>query len=898
MELLREWLARLGDWLRRDRLDRELTQELRFHRAQLERDARDAGVAGNEVGYLAKRRLGNLTRVHEDARDRWSWPGLDHLQQDVRYALRGLRRSPGFAATVIITLGLGIGANAAMFGVIDRLMFRPFPFLRDPAAVHRVYLQINDRGQSRNITTYEYTRFLDLKRWTTSFSQYAGISQGNMAVGTGDAARERQVARVSATFFDFFDAPPVLGRYFGVSEDSTPSGAPVVVLSHAFWETDFGGENVIGRMLQVGNVLSTIIGVAPRGFTGVEGQPAALFMPITTFAASAAGPDDRNDYFTQYHWGWMRAMVRRKPGVSLETASADLTGAYLRSWNAERALDPELTPAELARPRAMADALKTAAGPGAGPEAKVVLWVMGVAVIVLLIACANVANLLLARSLRRRKETAVRLALGVSRGRLLAQSLTESLLLGFLGCLAGVLVAQWGSGLLAQLFLPAGPSIEVLTDWRTLAVASGFALAAGILTSLGPLLGGDRPALTAALKAGARDGGPPPSRARSALLVLQGALSVILLVGAGLFVRSLDRVRSMRLGYDADPVVFASRNLRGMQLSDSALVLLGRRLLDAGQAIPGVEHATWVSSIPFWSTSSTDFFVPGIDSVRRLGRFTYQTATPGYFETMGTRIVRGRPFSARDQAGSEQVVVVSEAMAGVLWPGSDPIGKCMRISADSMPCTTVIGVAEDAVQNSLTDDQRLRYYLPLDQFRPARGHTLLLRMRGSPAGQVEAVRRALQAVMPGESYITVRPLNQLIDAQRRSWHIGATMFVAFGVLALLVAAVGLYGVITYNVAQRKHELGVRIALGAQAKDVIRLVVGQGIRFALIGVTLGLALALIGARWIQPLLFQQSARDPGTYAMVAVLLLGVALLASALPALKATRADPNAALRGE
>ena len=895
---MREWLARLRDWLRRDRLDRELTEELRFHRAQLERDARDQGVSGAEARFMASRRLGNETRVHEDARDRWSWPWLDRLQQDLRYAVRGLRRSPGFSATVIVTLGLGIGANAVMFGVIDRLMFRPFPHLRDPSTVHRVYLQINDRGRTRNLTTYEYTRFLDLKRWTTSFSQYAGISQGNMAVGTGDAARERQVARVSATFFDFFDAPPVLGRYFGVSEDSTPSGAPVVVLSHAFWETEFGGENVIGRTLQVGNVSSTIIGVAPRGFTGVDGQPAALFMPITTYAYAAGGPEDRGDYYTQYHWGWMRVMVRRKPGVSLRTASADLTGAYLRSWNAERALDPELTPAELARPKAMADALKTAAGPEAGPEAKVVLWVMGVAMIVLLIACANVANLMLARTLRRRKETAVRLALGVSRGRLMAQWLTESLLLAFLGCLAGVLVAQWGSGIVQQLFLPAGTPVQVLTDWRTLAVASGFAMAAGMLTSLGPLLGTDRPALTAALKAGAREGGPHRSRARSALLVIQGALSVILLVGAGLFVRSLDHVRSMRLGYDADPVLFASRNLRGMQLSDSAQVQLGRRLLETARAIPGVEHATWVSSIPFWSTSSTDFFVPGIDSVRRLGQFTYQTATPGYFETMGTRIVRGRPFSEMDRAGSERVAVVSEAMAGVLWPGDNPIGKCMRVSADSMPCTTVIGVAEDAVQNSLTDDQRLRYYLPLDQFRPARGHTLLLRMRGSPAGQVEAVRKALQPVMPGQSYITVRPLNQLIDAQRRSWEIGATMFAAFGALALLVAAVGLYGVITYNVAQRMHELGVRVALGAQSRDVMRLVVGQGVRFALTGVSIGLLVSLLGARFIQPLLFQQPARDPMTYGTVAVLLLSVALVASFVPAIRAARADPNAALRGE
>jgi predicted permease len=895
---MREWLTRLRDWLRRDRLDRELVEELRFHREQLEREARSAGTPSEAVADAARRRLGNQTIIREEARERWSWPWLDHFQQDVRYALRGLRRSPGFAATVIITLGLGIGANAAMFGVIDRLMFRPFPYLRDPDTVHRVYLQTTDRGRERTFSSYEYTRFLDLKQGTSSFSQYAGISQGNMAVGTGDAARERQVARVSASFFDFFDAPPALGRYFGAAEDSTPEGAPVVVLSHALWETEFGSENVIGRTLQVGNVSSTIIGVAPPGLTGVEGQPAALFMPITTYAASAGGPDDRRTYYTQYHWGWMRVMVRRKPGVSVAAASADLSNAYLRSWNAERALDPDLTPAELARPRAVAAALKTAAGPQAGPEARVVLWVMGVAVIVLLIACANVANLMLARALRRRRETAVRLALGVSRTRLMAQALTESLLLALLGCVAGVIIAQWGTGVLRRLFLPAGSGLEVLTDWRTLLVASGFAIAAGVLTALGPFLAGDRPDLAGSLKAGAREGGTHRTRARSALLILQGALSVLLLVGAGLFVRSLDHVRSMRLGYDADPVLFASRNLRGMQLSDSAQVELGRRLLETARALPGVEHATWVSSIPFWSTSNVDLYVPGIDSVQRLGRFSYQTATPGYFDAMGTRILRGRPFTTEDRAGSQPVAVVSEAMGTVLWPGGDPIGKCMRISSDTMPCTMVIGVAEDAVQNSLTDDQRLRYYLPLEQFRPVRGFALLLRMRGSAAAQVEAVRKALQPVMPGQSYITVRPLNELVDAQRRSWQIGATMFAAFGVLALLVAAVGLYGVITYNVAQRMHELGVRIALGAQAKDVVRLVVGQGVRFALIGVTLGLALALIGARWIQPLLFRQSARDPGTYATVAALLLAVALLASALPALRATRADPNAALRGE
>ena len=569
-----------------------------------------------------------------------------------------------------------------------------------------------------------------------------------------------------------------------------------------------------------------------------------------------------------------------------------------RSWNAERELDPESTPAEIAKPSAIAGALKLAAGPEPGLEFKTLLWLTGVAVIVLLIACANVANLTFARVLRRRRELSVRLALGVSRGRLVAQCLTESLILAGGGCLVGVLIAQWGGVALRRLFLPAGGSLEVLSDWRTLAVASAFALATGILTGMGPAFLAVHGDLAGSLKAGAREGTQQRSRTRSALLILQAALSVILLVGAGLFVKSLSHVRAMRLGYDPEQVLMVGRNLRGMQLPDSSLIVLHRRLLESAQAIPAVEHAAFVSSIPFWSTSSTDLFVNGIDSVRRLGRFTFQTSTPDYFKALGTRVLRGRPFGAEDRAGAPRVVVVSEGMARVLWPGREALGQCMRIDADTMPCTTVVGIAEDAVQNSVTEEQRFRYYMPLEQARPAGGHTLLLRMRGDPVAYVERVRKALQPVMPGQSYVTVRPLEELVEGNRRSWQVGATLFVAFGGLALLVAAVGLYGVIAYSVAQRAHELGVRIALGAQSAHVVRLVVGQGVKFALAGVGLGIAVALLVAHSIQPLLFQQSARDPVTYGGVAGLLILVALIASAVPACRATRADPNSALRAD
>jgi predicted permease len=705
---------------------------------------------------------------------------------------------------------------------------------------------------------------------------------------------------VSASFWAFFDAPPVLGRYFGPAEDQTPVGEPVAVLSYEFWLAEFGGEDVLGRTLQVGSIPCVIIGVTPRGFLGVfEDNPPVVYLPITTYAGSRPDDDGRT-YFQNYNWGWMEMMVRRRPGVSLEVATADLTSAYLRSWNAERDLSPDFTPpAELARPRAIPGALKQAAGPNPGLEARTVLWVTGVAVVVLLIACANVANLFLARALKRRKEVGLRLALGASRARLAAQSLTESLTLSLLGCLVGLAVAQWGGVSLRRLFLGDVAGLDLLTDGRTLAAAAGAALLAALVTGLVPVLFAGHRDVGQTLKAGVREGTYQRSRARTAMLVAQGALSVVLLVGAALFVRSLNHVRDLRLGFDPEPVLFASRNLRGTALSEEEQIALGRRLLETGQALPGVEHAAWVSSVPYWSTSSTSLFVAGIDSVSRLGAFTYQTATLDYFTTMGTRILRGRGFEAGDRAGAPRIAVVSESMARVLWPGEQAIGQCLRVGADTMPCTTVVGIAEDAWQRgSLTDDQPFRYYLPLEQYRPIRGFALMLRMRGDPARSVEPVRRALQAVMPGQSYATVRPFREIIDARRRSWRVGATMFVAFGGLALLVSAVGLYGVIAYNVTQRLHEVAVRIALGARVGDVLRLVMGQGMRFALAGVALGSVLAVAASRWVQPLLFRQSARDPSVYAMVGALLVIVAVLASSLPALRATRADPNAALRAE
>jgi len=890
---MREWLSRLGDWLRRDRLDGELGEELRFHRERLEEAARAAGRDQPEAAWHARRQLGSELRTREAARDAWSWKWLDDLVSDTRHALRGLRRSPAFAATVILTLGLGIGANAAMFSVIDRLMLRPYPDLRDPASVHRVYVRFTERGVTRFTPRMPYPQYLDFRRWTSSFSQYAAFTTRTLAIGTGIAAREQPVGVVSASLFDFFDAPPALGRYFTAAEDTTPSGAAVAVLGYRYWKDAFAGRaDAVGQVLLVGSTPLTIIGVAPDGFVGVsDSVPPALYLPLTTYAGAQV-PQYDSGYWSE----WLEMIVRRKPGVSLTQAAADLSAAELKSWRAKAAVLP-IGPDSIAHPAAIAGAMRPGASPDPSLQTRTALWVSGVALIVLLIACANAANLFLSRALRRQRETAVRFALGVSRGRLARQALTESIALSLIGVAVGLVIAQWASAGMRHLWTDQ-PGLDVLTDWRTVSAAAVVALGSGLLTGLLPALFAGRGDLTAGLKAGAREGTYRRSRTRAALLITQGALSVVLLTGAGLFVRSLDHARSMWLGFDPDPVLIAERNMRGLKLDSAANARLGAELLAAAQALPAVEHAARVTTVPFEGAIGTGLFVPGVDSTQRLGMFTFQDLSPDYFATMGTRILRGRAFTAADKAGAPLVAVVEESMARVLWPGQDAIGQCMHVGSSDEPCTTVVGIAEDAVQRNLLGTGHYQYYLPIAQSDPPIGFGLLLRLRGDVGAQQEEVRRALQRVMPGESYITVKPLADLVDASRRSWQLGAAMFTAFGVLALLVAAIGIYGVIGYDVTARMHELGVRVALGAKSRHLLRLVVGQGLRVAATGVGLGLLLAWLLSRWVEPLLFHEPARDPAVYGIVAGVMLAVAVAASVPPALRAVRADPNDALRAE
>jgi predicted permease len=838
----------------------------------------------------------------EVARQRSRAPRWDALTQDLRYAIRGLRNRPGFALAVVLTLALGIGANAAMFSVVDRLLFRPPPLLRDPALVHRVYLARNTRSGSFAGSGVQYARYRDLTNWSHSFARTAEFTPRKLAIGVGAEAREMQVGAVTASFFGFFDAPPVLGRYFTAAEDTTPAGAPVAVLGYGYWRTAYGGRrDVLGQTLQIGATVYTVIGVAPRGFAGLwPAEPPAAYVPITAYGAEVATMFRLRGetWWDTYHLTWASMLAERKPGVSVAAASADLTQAFLRSYEVQASIDHGMTPAAIAKPHAIAASVLSERGPNESSEAKVATWVGGVALIVWLIACANVANLLLARALRRRREIAVRIALGVSRARLVSQLLTESVLLALLAGAAGVLVAQLGGEVLRAQLLPRSAPAGVLTDPRTLLFAGVAALVAGFLTGLAPVLQARRADLTGDLKAGVREGGVVRSRQRVALLVLQGALSVVLLVGAGLFVRSLRNVQKLPLGYDVDPVLIVDLQMRGVTLDSAARVTLRNRLLEEASAIPGVTHAARRVTVPFYWTWNTDLHVAGIDSVSRLGEFDLNAVSPDYFATMGTRILRGRGLGAGDVDGAPRVMVVGASMAKALWPGQEALGQCVRVGSDTVPCTTVVGIAQDIKTQELTGEGKyFFYYLSAAQFGTDQGG-LFVRSAGPAMAIQETVRRRLQPLMPGASYVTATPLADILGGQTRSWRLGATLFTVFGALALALAAIGLYGVIAYNVGQRTQEMGVRIALGAGVRDVVRLVVSEGMRLALVGVALGGAIALVVSRWIKPLLFQVSPRDPVVFGSVAAGLLAVAALASFVPARRAARTDPMQALRTE
>ncbi|HEY4304280.1 MAG TPA: ABC transporter permease [Gemmatimonadaceae bacterium] len=888
-------------------VERAVDDELQFHFDMTVAELRALGLDDDAAQREAKRRFGDVARTRErltqldrarvGGAQRAEWLGA--VRQDLRYALRGIRLRPGFAFAVILTLGLGIGANATMYGIIDRLMFRTPRYLATPDRIHKVYFNRDGAGRETFSASESFARFRDFRSSVRTADLVVGYSQGRFAIGNGANSHEVNTGAASANFWQLFNARPALGRFFDASDDRDGDGAHVAVLSYEFWQSEFAGSRaVLGQTIHLRTHRYTIIGVTPPGFTGLRMVGADVMLPLSTWTWDSFGSEWIVG-LNRYNEGLLTIFVRRRADVSAEATEADLNEAFRRSVAIQESLHRGRR-FVTSKPHALAGSIIEQRRPGgASATTKVAAWLFGVACIVLLIASANVGNLLLGRALARRREIGVRLALGVSRARLVSQLLIDSCLLALLGGLAGLAVAQWGGQLLRRSLLAGLPFDDAITDTRVLAFTAACALTSGVLAGLAPILQTRRIDVAATLQAGGARGGAARSRLRGGLLVVQTALSVVLLVGAGLFGRSVMTLSATPLGYDADRLLWLEPRMRGEKLDSLQEIALHNALLARAHSLPEAENASLVATVPFNMSFYDNLFVVNDDgSTQHMKDATLQVASPSYFATAGTHIRRGRAFTTADVFGAPLVAIVSEQFARRAWPNQDPIGRCVRMTADTMPCRRIVGVAEDVrLVGDLAAAPDPIYYFPVTQHDVSSGN-LYVRVRGSVEANAEAIRRALQTVMPGASYLVATPVAETIAPVTSSWWLGATMFAVFGALALVLATIGLYSVVAYSVTQRTHEMGVRIALGARVADILSLVVGDGVRLVLVGVGCGAAVALIGGRWIAPLLFKVSPIDGFVFSTVAVAMLAVGALASGIPALRASRIDPAVALRAD
>jgi len=660
------------------------------------------------------------------------------------------------------------------------------------------------------------------------------------------------------------------------------------VVSEEFWERAFGRDlEVLGRTLEVDGQLYTVIGVAPRGFTGMDLTPVDFWLPALPTELLRRGEDG---FVTSRGSYWLRAVVRMVDGASSEVAESRATALHL-GGRADRIEAGRFNPETYV----LTAPLIEARGPTASATSRTALWLGGVSLIVLIIACANVANLLLTQASRKRRETAIRLSLGASRTRLLTEMVLGGLLLSGLGGLAALAMAHAGGRVVQSLLLPDILWSGTMLTVRTVGMTLLLSVMAGLLAALGPAIQSTRPNLSGDLKEGGREGTHRRSRVRATLTVAQAAMSVVLLVGAGLFVRSMNEVRTLDMGLDVDRLILAVLETNGGELEAMDWNRLYQEAMDRVGQMPGVAGVA-ITNVPFQSYERADLRLPGIDSLpipEGVGPL-YYGVTPGYLEVLGLDILRGRSLQESDLEGAPLVAVVNETMARAFWPDRDALGACFYFDGGE-DCTTVVGVVESASVGEIEGTQWLTYYLPLSQTGfSAEG--LYIRADGDIRELVNAVAPFLQSASPSIRYADVRTVRQILEPQSRSWTMGATLFSTFGILALLVATVGLYSVLAFDVVQRRREIGVRTALGAQRGQVLRGVMVDGGRIAALGCLIGLVASLLVSPFVQPLLFHVPGRDPWVLTGVTLVLLIVGSLSALPPALRATRIDPVEALR--
>jgi predicted permease len=898
---------RLLFYVRRDRFDRELEEEMRFHLEMKAGENLAAGMSSEEARYASQRQFGNRTLLQEASREMWGFKFLETLGQDLRYGVRMLLKHKGFTTVAVLTLALGIGANTAVFTLINALLLRELP-VTDPQEL----VVVRARSQSAD-AFISFPMYRDLRARQEVFTDIMAAGAGmnlvrlTIPAGTGTVELDNiQTSLVTANYWNVLGVQPALGRFFTEDEDSNPNSAEtagsLAVLSHSFWERQFGRDpGVLGLTVLVNRSSCRVIGVAPRGFFGeaIGGEP-DIWLPLISFS-SRASHDSRHGAFTAH-------LARLKPGMSREQAQTAMTLLFQQliqanprgllalnsiSASAIQGFTIELEPG--ATGISFGHLRRTFTRP---------LWIiMAIVVLVLLIACANVANLLLARAVTRQREISVRLALGCGRFRLVRQLLTESMLLSALGAGAGLFVAWWGSHVLLRMvdtgFVPL--RLDLSPDARVLLFTAAVMILTGIGFGMAPAWRASGFDLVSAMKDHARGGGRRVKQYLGrTLVVFQVALSLLLLIGAGLLIRSLYNLRQIDHGFQPEQVLIFDLSHNPSSREPAALARVAREAYNRVIQIPGVKSAS-VSRLMLFGASDISTFLNIRDYVPAQGEIVvrYNSVSPGYFETVGMTLIAGRGIEERDTENAPLAAVINESMARRYFPGGNAVGRIMEVNTDPVvgKPTEIVGVVRDAKYNNLRAEVKPMFYVSIQQV-PRDLESLEVRTTEPLSALVGPVRDALSEVTKDLMIRRAVVLSDQVDQTLASERLLTTLCTFFGVLALLLASAGLYGVLSYAVAQRTQEIGIRRALGATDRNVLWLVLRQSLTVVLAGIAIGLPLAIFCTRLISGFFYGLSPTDPAAIALSVLMLILVALLACYLPARRATKIDPIAALRCE
>jgi len=887
--MLSKLMTRLRALLRKSQMECELDEELSYHIEQQTEQNIRLGMSPEDARHAARKAFGGVELAKERSRDAHGVRWLEETSQDLRYGARMLVKNPGFTLVAALTLALGIGANSAIFSVVNGVLFKSLPYPDDDRLV-----VVTEETQAAPGLPVAYPDYLDWKVRQPVFENLAA----HMVVGgilTGGGEPERVFGRrVSANFFATLGVIPQLGRAFTEAEDRT-GGDRVVIISHALWRRRYGeNPQLIGQSIEYNNEPLTVVGVTPASFD-FYGQTNAnndFFMPL--------GQLSDEDYMQKrdIHPG-ITVLGRMKPGIRLNRARAEMQALAARI----AAEHPETN-------AGVGVALRPLLDDYVGDARLSLLLTLAAVSLVLLIACANVANLLLARASARRHEIALRMTVGASRGRIIRQLLTESLLLAFGGGAAGLLLSVWGVDLLTKYASDSLPRLEdVNVDWRALSFTLLTTLLTGIIFGLAPALQTARSDGLASLKEGARSGASGGRRLREAIVIVELALSLLLLIGAGLLLRSYHRLTQVDPGFDPRNILTLRLRLPDARYREQAQVIgFLRQILPRLSSLPGLDSACLTTGIPLGRGDEDTFLIEGQPPLSKelTPRALTQFVSADYHRTFGIALLVGRYFTPQDNADAPPVAIIDEDLARKHFPGlsyNETLGRRLRLSGEGEPWREIVGVVRHIRHSSLDEPrQSVEAYGPFEQMQSreltqiGRAMDVAVKSTTEPRKLLEAIRKEVQALDRGLPLSHVRTMEESISLSVAARRFNLALIWVFAAVALALGAVGIYGVMSYAVAQRTREIGVRVALGAQGHNVLRLVIGQGMKLALIGLAFGLAASIALTRALQTLLFGVSATDPLTFFATALLLALVALVACYLPARRAMKVDPIAALR--